>query len=76
MKILIIISAIALASCGSQSGQAKFYEDSAKYYSAKLAALTDSGFSSNDSTRIQQEGRLFIYKTMRQHYIDKMKEAK
>jgi hypothetical protein len=65
-----------LFSCSNNSGQAKTYKDSVDYYSQKLSALTDSGFSQNDSMKTMQKTRIFIYQTMRQHYIDKLKEFK
>lgn len=73
MKPLIVLFAFALCSCGSNSANTKVYEDSARYYSDKLSRLTDSGFSSNDSIAKMQKTRIVIYKTMRQHYLDKMK---
>lgn len=76
MKYLYLILAIGALSCSNDSAQAKVYEDSAIYYSNKLSALTDSGYSQNDSIAIMQKNRAFIYKTMRQHYLDKMEKSK
>lgn len=73
MKILLI-AALFLASCSSESNQKKVYEDSAIYFSKKLAALTDSGLTQNDSTNIMIRGRMKIYEVMRQYYIDKSKQ--
>lgn len=76
MKILIILLAVVLFSCNNNSKQKKIYEDSAIYYSTKWSELLDSGWSQNDSLAAMQKTRAFIYKTMRQHYIDKMNELK
>lgn len=76
MKLILFLLSVFLISCGNDSAQAKVYEDSAIYYSNKLSALTDSGYSQNDSIAIMQKNRAFIYKTMRQHYLDKMEEVK
>lgn len=72
MKILLIL-ALFLASCSSESNQKQVYKDSAVYYSKKLAELTDSGFTQNDSINIIRKNQAFIYKTMREYYIDKSK---
>lgn len=76
MKILTVAFTLLLLSCSNKSAQIKVYNDSAIYYSTKLAALTDSGFSANDSIRMKQQTRIFIYQTMRQHYIDLANELK
>ena len=76
MKALTIIICVLTLSCNNNSGQAKIYKDSVDYYSQKLSALADSGFSQNDSIKVMQKTRIFIYQTMRQHYIDKLKELK
>lgn len=76
MRTLLIILCIFLLSCNNNSGQAKIYKDSVDYYSQRLSALADSGFSQNDSIKTMQKTRVFIYQTMRQHYIDKLNELK
>lgn len=70
-KTILLILAIAfLASCkNSNTSQVQIYKDSVNYFSTKLAALADSGYSSDDT-------RVIIYSAMRKHYIDKMNEAK
>lgn len=65
-----------LPSCSNNSKQRKIYEDSAIYYSDKWAEVVDSGYTQDDSVNAMRKTRAFIYKTMRQHYIDKMKELK
>lgn len=76
MKIIIVLLALCLLSCSNNSKQRKIYEDSAVYYSDKWKAIVDSGYSQDDSMREMQKTRAFIYKTLRQHYIDKAKELK
>lgn len=77
MKIIILVLFIAIYSCGNNnSAQIKIYEDSAIYFSNKWKAILDSGFSKDDSIYQIQKTEAFIYKTMRQHYIDKMEELK
>lgn len=63
-------------SCGNNSNQAKAYEDSANYYSDKLAAITDSGYTGNDSIDMQRKTDKVIYEAKRKYYIDKMNESK
>lgn len=72
MKILFIL-ALFFASCGNESSQKQVYKDSAVYFSKKLADLTDSGYSKNDSIRVMQETRKTIYTAMRQYYLDNSK---
>lgn len=76
MKLLTIIAAVILfSSCNTNSNQAKVYEDSANYYSDMLKNATDSlALSMSDSLYNNVKTRIAIYKIMRQHYIDKMKE--
>lgn len=80
MKKLILLlcycTILSLLSCSNKSAQIKTYEDSIIYFSKKMAALADSGYSRDDSTKMRQETRYFIYETMRQHYIDQVKELK
>lgn len=76
MKVIILLIAVCLFSCDNNSKQRKIYEDSAIYYSNKWAEVVDSGYTQDDSVSAMRKTRAFIYKTMRQHYIDKMKELK
>lgn len=77
MKLLITLLCLTtILSCTNNSAQIKTYEDSGNYFSQKLATLTDSGFSNNDSIKMHQKTRIFIYETMRQHYIDLANELK
>jgi len=76
MRILLLLYFTTIISCSNKSSQIKVYEDSAIYFSKKLSAITDSGFSMNDSIRMNQKTRIFIYQTMRQHYIDMANELK
>lgn len=76
MKILLLFIIILLTSCGGESGHAKIYEDSARYYSEKWSQVVDSGFTNNEATNIGRKNRAFIYQTMRQHYIDKAGKLK
>lgn len=76
MKTLILLLAVCLFSCSNNDKQKKIYEDSAVYFSDKWKAILDSGYSQNDSMKEMQKSRAFIYKVMRQHYIDKMNELK
>lgn len=73
MKVILSLLAIVLFSCHN-SGMAKSdYKDSAIYYSNKLAAVTDSGYTQNDSLNTMRKTRATIYTAMRQYYIDKSK---
>lgn len=74
--ILLAITIVLFASCNTDSSKAKIYEDSARYYAEKMTEITTAGYSTNDSIYQKQKSQYFIYQTMRQHYIDKMKEAK
>jgi hypothetical protein len=73
MKILLIIAIVLLASCSNKADQTEVYQDSAIYYSNRMAAIADAGYSLNEYERIQQKTEYTICSTMRQYYIDKTK---
>lgn len=76
MKLILLAAAILIfASCNNDSSRAKIYEDSANYYADKMTEINTAGYSTDDSIYQKQKSQYFIYQTMRQHYLDKMKEA-
>lgn len=64
---------MTLFSCHN-SADKQVYKDSAIYFSNKLAEVTDSGYTQDDSVNMMRKGRAKIYEVMRQYYIDKSKE--
>lgn len=73
MKKIIII-ALVLASCSNKSSQVAVYKDSAVYYSNRMAAIADAGYSHDEATRIKEKTDYVICSTMRKYYIDKIQE--
>lgn len=77
MKILLILLAVVLFSCDNNANQKRsYYQDSVIYYTNKIGELTDSGFTQDDSVNIMRKGRLTIYKTKQQYFLDKANELK